>query len=142
MVDALVGTWALVATEWRRADGRHANPFGDGAIGVLTYDAAGYMTAQVMRRDRPALPPETPATLDAAFASAAAGFLAYFGTYEVDADASVVTHSVLASSFPPWVGGAHRRRFSVEGNRLTLRDDLVTSDGVAVAAATMWQRVG
>ena len=144
LVDAhhpLVGTWALTATEWKRSDGKHANPFGEGAVGVLTYDAGGYMAAQIMRRDRPSVPQATPATIDSAFASAAAGFLSYFGTYETDDADSVVVHTVIASSFPPWVGGTHRRRYAVEGDRLTLRDDLLTSDGVPVAAATIWQRV-
>lgn len=137
----LIGTWAFVASEWKRADGRHANPFGEGAVGILTYSDAGYMTVQVMRPDRPPLTPGTAATLDAAFASATPGFLAYFGSYEIDAPAGVVAHTVLGSSFPPLVGVTTRRRFAIEGDTLTLRDDLTTSDGVAVAAATVWRRV-
>jgi hypothetical protein len=137
----IVGTWAFVASEWRRADGRHANPFGEGAIGVLTYDDAGYMTVQIMRPDRPPLPEATPATLDQAFASGVPGFLAYFGTYEVDAAAGVVSHRVLASSFPAWVGASHHRRFEIAGDTLVLRDDLQAADGVAVAASTTWRRM-
>ena len=136
----LIGTWALVSSEWKRADGKHANPFGAGAIGVLTYDNGGYMTAQIMRADRP--PGPEAATIDAAFASAVPGFLAYFGTYEFDATRSVVTHTVLASSLPAWVGAQHQRRVELAGDQLTLRDDLLTLDGVAVAAATTWRRVG
>ena len=137
----LIGTWAFVASEWRRADGRHANPFGEGAVGVLTYDAGGFMAAQIMRAERPAVPADTPATIDQAFASAVAGFLAYFGSYEVDDATSVVTHTVIASSFPPWVGGQHNRRFHIDGETLVLSDDLMTADGVAVAASTTWRRV-
>lgn len=141
----LIGTWAFVASEWKRADGKHANPFGAGAVGVLTYDAAGYMSAQIMRADRPA-GPAVPPTIDAAFAAAVPGFLAYFGTYEIDEAraeaAAVVTHTVIASSFPAWVGTQHHRRFAIHGDELTLSDDLMTSDGVAVAASTTWRRVG
>jgi hypothetical protein len=82
-----------------------------------------------------------PATLDSAFAAAIPGFLAYFGTYEIDEKQCVVTHNVIASSFPPFVGTQNRRRFEIVNDQLTLRDDLMTSDGVAVAAATIWQRV-
>ncbi len=136
----LIGTWALIASEWKRADGKHANPFGAGAAGVLTYDAGGYMSAQIMRADRPP-GPDTAPTIDAAFAAAVPGFLAYFGTYEIDESRGIVTHTVVASSFPAWAGAQHHRRFVIDGDHLTLRDDLMTSDGVAVAASTTWRRV-
>jgi hypothetical protein len=139
MENPLIGTWAFVASEWKRADGKHANPFGAGSVGILTYDDVGYMSVQIMRADRPPSPRIAP-TIDAAFSSAVPGFLAYFGTYEVDAKRQVVTHSVTASTFPPFVGTQHHRRFEIEGDQLTLRDDLETSDGVPVAAATIWRR--
>jgi lipocalin-like protein len=137
---AITGTWAFVASEWRRADGRHANPFGVGAMGVLMYDGAGYMSAQIMHADRPPVTTIAP-TIDTAFGVAIPGFLAYAGTYEVDDAAGVVTHRVVVSSFPPWAGTEHRRRFSIEGDVLTLRDDLTAADGVAVAASTTWRRM-
>jgi hypothetical protein len=136
----IAGTWAFVASEWKRADGKHANPFGEGAVGLLTYDESGHMSVHIMRRGRP-LRPDLPPTIDAAFAAAVPGYLAYFGAYDVDEQRSIVTHTVIASSFPAWVGGQHQRRFEIDGERLTLRDDLVTSDGVAVAAATIWRRM-
>jgi hypothetical protein len=141
MSNPLIGTWALVSTEWKRADGKHANPFGPGAVGILTYDAAGYMAAQVMRAERPPVPDTHARDIDAAMASAFAGYIAYFGTYEIDETASVVRHRVTASAFPAWVGGEHQRRFSFDGDRLTLSDDVTASDGVAVEASTTWQRV-
>ncbi len=137
----IVGTWAFVASEWKRADGRHANPFGAGAMGVLMYDASGHMSAQIMHADRPPVTTIAP-TIDAAFGLAIPGFLAYAGTYEVDDAAGVLTHRVVVSSFPAWVGTEHRRRFVIEGETLTLRDDLTTADGVAVAASTTWRKMG
>lgn len=140
MDPALVGTWALIATEWRRADGRHANPFGDGAVGVLTYDAAGNMTAQIMRASRPVIDGGHQG-IESAMASAYPGYIAYFGTYDRDAD-GVLHHQVAGSAFPSWVGGEHARRYTIEGDTLTLMQDFSTTDGVAVAASTTWQRVG
>jgi hypothetical protein len=136
----IVGTWAFVASEWKRADGRHSNPFGAGAMGVLMYDATGHMSAQIMHADRPPVTTIAP-TIDAAFGLAIPGFLAYAGTYEIDDASGLVTHRVIVSSFPPWLGSEHRRRFEIAGDKLTLRDDLATADGVAVAASTMWQRM-
>jgi hypothetical protein len=141
MPESLIGTWALVSTEWSRADGRHANPFGDGAVGILMYDASGYMAAQVMRAERPDVPPGA-RDIDAAMAGAFPGYIAYFGTYEIDHAERVVRHGVIASAFPAWVGSEHERRFVVEGDRLTLTDDVIAADGVAVVASTTWQRVG
>lgn len=137
---AIVGTWALISSEWKRADGRHANPFGEGSVGMLTYDAAGFMAAQIMHAERPPMPGGPP-TIDQAFATAVPGFLAYFGSYEIDDPAGVVIHTVIASSFPPWVGSEHHRRFAVDGDRLTLSDELTAADGVVVAASTVWHRV-
>jgi hypothetical protein len=136
----IVGTWAFVASEWKRADGRHANPFGAGAMGVLMYDASGHMSAQIMHADRPPVTTIAP-TIDAAFGLAIPGFLAYAGEYEIDDGNAVVTHRVVVSSFPPFVGTEHRRRFTIDGDELTLRDDLTTADGVPVAAATTWRRM-
>src|SRR5262245_13394708 len=141
MSDArLVGTWALVATEWKRADGRHANPFGQNALGVLTYDAAGNMAAQIMRADRPVVEGGS-GGIEAAMASAFPGYVAYFGSYEVDAQ-GVLQHHVAGSAFPAWVGSQHARHYQIEGDRLTLMQDFVTADGIDVAASTTWQRVG
>ena len=137
----LLGTWALIATEWRRADGRHANPFGEGANGILIYDAAGYMSAQIMRVDRPAGDPAQTG-IDAAMASATPGYVAYFGAFTVDDTAGVVTHRVIGAAHPAWVGREFARRYSIEGDVLTLRDDLVAADGVSVDAATTWRRIG
>lgn len=137
----LVGTWALVATEWRRADGRHGNPFGPNAVGVLTYDDAGNMSAQVMRAERPAPPPDHANGIETAMASAFAGYIAYFGTYEIDHATNVVRHHVIGSAFPSWVGSAFNRRFAIEGDRLTLSDSVTAADGTQVEASTVWERI-
>ncbi len=141
MQNELAGTWALVASAWRRADGRHANPFGAGAAGILSYDDAGNMSAQVMRADRPPPAAGQPAGIDTAMTSAGAGYIAYFGTYEIDGTRGVVTHTVIGSAFPAWVGGTHNRRFAIDGDRLTLSDSVTAADGTAVEASTTWQRI-
>lgn len=136
----ILGTWALIATEWRRADGRHANPFGEGATGILIYDAAGYMSAQIMRSDRPK-GEASPAGIDTAMASATPGYVAYFGAFAVDEAAGVVTHRVIGAAHPAWAGREFARRYSIDSDVLTLRDDVVAADGVAVDAATSWRRI-
>jgi hypothetical protein len=136
----LIGTWALVATEWKRADARHANPFGPNAVGVLTYDDAGNMAAQIMRADRPPIA-DGHTGIESAMAAAFPGYVAYFGTYELDA-AGVLHHHVVGSAYPVWAGSEHERRYIIEGDTLILMQDFITADGVEVAASTTWQRIG
>ncbi len=138
---ALIGTWALVATEWRRADGMHANPFGANAVGILIYEASGYMSAQVMRDGRASPAEGVAAGIDSAMTSASPGYVAYFGSYVVDEAAQTVTHQIIGSAFPAWVGAKVPRRFAISGNRLTLSDSVVTADGVPAEAETTWERL-
>lgn len=137
----LIGTWALISTEWKRADGTHANPFGEGATGILIYDASGYLSAQIMHAARPAADPGPPAGIDAAMAAAVPGYVAYFGAFAVDDVAGTVTHRVIGAAHPSWVGLEFARQFAIDGDVLTLRDSLTAADGVAVAAATSWRRI-
>jgi hypothetical protein len=99
------------------------------------------MSAQIMRADRPTADPGQASGIDVAMASAIAGYVAYFGSYVADAAAGTVTHRVIGAVHPAWVGMEITRRFILEGDLLTLQDDLTTADGVAVAAATSWQRM-
>jgi hypothetical protein len=52
--ERLVGSWRLISYEVRDGDGELAGyPLGDDAAGYLIYTADGFMSVQVMRRDRP-----------------------------------------------------------------------------------------
>jgi len=48
----LVGTWKLLSWENRSADGEISYPFGEDAVGYLTYNPDGYMFVAMMRPDR------------------------------------------------------------------------------------------
>ena len=81
--DQFIGTWKLVTSEFRRSDGTIIYPYGQDALGILTYDAAGNMIVQLMRADRPAfvsgdLYNGTPEEIQAAYE----GAFAYFGRYD------------------------------------------------------------
>jgi hypothetical protein len=51
---------------------------------------------------------------------AVTGFVAYFGSYEVDDASQTVTHHVEASLVPSWVGTSLKRHFRWDGARLVL----------------------
>jgi hypothetical protein len=85
------------------------------------------MSVQVMTRDRRTSVATTAPASAIAQTSAEemrdvlAGYIAYFGTFDVDESTGTVIHHVEASLVPSWVGSAQRRTFSFSGrNRLTL----------------------
>jgi hypothetical protein len=140
--DELVGTWRLVSWESRRSDGEIVYPYGRDVIGILNYDAAGNMSVQFMRPDRPVFsisdpqkgtPTETKAAFD--------GFIAYFGTYEVNEKEGTVTHRLRGCSFPNWVGSDQTRSFEFSGNRLTVRAPSIQFGGITVSSLLIWERM-
>jgi hypothetical protein len=119
----LIGVWALQSCVRTFADGHKEYPFGEKPIGRIEYDHEGRVFALLMRPGRrstvaPGL------ELDAAsveeIREAVTGFVAYFGTYEVDDVSQTVTHRVEASLEPSWVGTSLKRRFRWDGARLVL----------------------
>lgn len=105
--ERFVGTWVLDRIEARAESGDWApakTRFGKHPIGTLTYDAAGNMAVQIMRRDRTPLSskglvegqmvrPEALALAPAEEkANAFDGYTAYFGTYLVRETEGVVIH--------------------------------------------------
>jgi hypothetical protein len=100
-----VGTWRLVS---------------DVSTGVMIYDNLGNMAVQVMPlRERHKFAGAQPTPDEAK--DAINGYLAYFGTYSVDASAHAVTHHRKGSLNPGQVGDDAVRRYEFEpGDRLVL----------------------
>lgn len=122
----LVGTWQLRGEEVRRADtgGFEPNQSSDKSIGVLVYDDAGHMAAQI---DRRAWDPQSP-------------YVAYFGTYTVDAAAGVVVHHV-ESSTNDYKGTDQKRGFELLDGGRTLVLISHRPGVVPTVARLRWQRV-
>jgi len=141
--EQFVGTWQLIASEFRRADGTVIYPYGQDAIGTLYYDAAGNMAVQLLRVDRPRFADGdrqrgTPDEIKAAFE----GSLAYFGRYEVDEEAQLVIHHVTGCSFPNWIGQPQKRFFAFAENQLTLSTPPLQVGGTTITGILRWQRSG
>ncbi len=139
--EQFMGTWKLVSSEFRRSDGQLTYPMGRDAVGIIIYDADWHMSVQIMRPDRPAFASGdhlkgTPAEIKSAFE----GFVAYYGTYQVDEKEGTVTHHVEGSFFPNWVGLALRRFFEFSGNRLTLSTPPMPMGGEQVVGLLIWER--
>ena len=139
---SLVGTWRLVSFETRYEKGEVEYPFGQNALGQLSYDTAGNMSAIVMKLGIPAfVTAERLQGTDAEVRAAFEGFIGYFGSYTIDADKGTVTHHVRGASFPNWVGGDQIRFYNFEGSRLTLSMPPRLSGGRRSENIIVWERI-
>lgn len=128
-----IGNWELLPNE-SSFEGPRATT-GRGFVGGrIMYDERGHMAAQLMRGGRPRIAPES---TDAE--QATQGYIAYYGTYEIDPAKGTVTHHVEGSTNTNWVGTALVRyfTFSDDGDRLTLK--MKNEDRVAGTLA--WTRL-
>lgn len=111
-----IGSWRLaqarLVTPARSID----HPYGKNATGRLIYDGDGYMSAQII--------------------ADAGAYGSFFGTFDVDPENGIVTHTIEGSSQPRQAGTKQRRRFRFSSDTLTLEGD--APEGRTV---TVWQRL-
>src|SRR4051812_14359347 len=133
---ALVGAWRLVSWDTTQADGSvRKSPM---SVGSLMYSDSGRMCGVLMdpNRKMPSRPPT-----DEELRSAYNGIVAYCGTYEVDAKAGFVVHSVDLEKSPSNVGIKRKRWFTLEGNRLSLKIDAAELSANQKESRLVWERV-
>jgi hypothetical protein len=131
----LIGSYKLISyTSYDQSGVPTKLPY---AAGQISYDAAGRMSAQLMRQDRPKFAAGQQAT-EAERAAAYSSYIAYFGRYEIDAEKKIVTHHVEGSISPNMVGSAMPRHyeFSPDGNSLFLS----VKNGERVTGRLQWDR--
>lgn len=133
----LVGNWTLVSYLTENRDGSRGKPYGD-AVGRLSYDEHGYMSGQVMRPGRTEVAPGEWGAQQVR--SAYAGYIAYFGTYEVNDAGDMVVHHVHGALNPGWVGGDQVRRLQFDGDLLVLSTD-VPKAGALVRHTLTWKKL-
>ena len=135
--EQLVGTWAAVSWEQKKADGAKLQQFGANPTGIAFFDAGGRYIITVMRSDRAryasnalwqGTAEENKATAD--------GTMTYFGTYLVsEVDRSIAIH-IEGSSFPNWNGADQKRFVAITGDQLTLTIRPPSGESVDV----VWKR--
>jgi hypothetical protein len=143
--DLFVGTWQLVAVHFYNAQNESIKMYGEAPRGMLIYDAQGHMNGQVMQRERPPLPKGREAeNARDEYHAILRGYIAYFGTYEVDENAGTVTHHVHGSLIPDWVGTDQIRLFEFcdDNQRLILRTPPSTLRGDVLRGELIWERAG
>lgn len=140
--EQLVGTWKLLSFKSQTSGGQVVYPFGEDAIGLLTYDVAGHMSAQLMRANRPSFVSHDPLKgTPEEFKSALTGMLAYFGTYSVNEEEGMVIHHLIGSSFPNWENKDQKRYLNFSDGALILSTPPITAGGQSITSRLIWQRV-
>jgi hypothetical protein len=119
--EQMIGTWRLQSRVTRHPDGTEIDDpaYGPNPGGYISYDRAGFMSVQFMKRDRPK-------------DVGTAGYNAYFGPYTVDEAAKTVTHHVEGNLNPAGVGQNNVREVNIEGDKLTLTIRNANSPNIAV----------
>ncbi len=139
--DKIRGAWRLVSYVVQDdRDGPVNHPLGPDAQGLIIYTHDGYMSAQLMRGDRPEYDHSDigGGTVEQA-AAAAAGYLAYSGPYVVDEDTAIVHHDVVVSLLPNWLGTVQLRHSTLTGDRLTLVAEAPVG-GATIRSTLVWAR--
>ncbi|MBZ5531932.1 MAG: lipocalin-like domain-containing protein [Acidobacteriia bacterium] len=145
--ERLVGTWKLVSRESRLATGEIIPDPALGAkpSGVLIYDAAGHVAAQLSRQGRTmdifkdecaeiTAVKTSPNTANTVF-----GYDAYFGTYTLHEAEGYVMHHLESALWPGNMGKDIKRSFTLQGDELTITFT-TTQDGKAVLRTLVWHR--
>jgi len=142
--DRLIGAWKLVSYLETPLIGSPPNyPMGERPMGIIMYTPDGYMSAQLMRPN-----PGHFASADwfkatpEEYGRVASGYFAYAGPFRVNEQKKIVTHFVLVSLFPNWIGRKQQRVAKIEGDVLHLRTaSPIQSGGQSVNAYLQWRRV-
>jgi lipocalin-like protein len=140
--DAVLGAWELVSyTIEDSPSGDTTYPLGPHPVGLIMYTGDGYMSAQLMRPDRPAFDaPEPSGGTQAQNAAAVAGYLAYSGPFQVDESTETLRHEVRVSLLPNWLGTTQVRNSHLEGDTLTLSGTNRYPNGAASTHTLLWKR--
>jgi hypothetical protein len=140
----IIGVWRLVSFVEQRPNGEvvPSGRYGPRVTGMLAYDKSGAMMAQLMNPDRPLFAADNATQGTAAEVKAAFdGYNAYFGTFSVDARASIIRHKVSGNLFPNAVGTEFVRRYRVAGDSLILELPPMAIQGEQRVVRLIWRRV-
>lgn len=118
----LIGIWRLVKSIEMKEDGSIYYPFGDDAIGYITYTAVGIMTVHIMRKNRALFSGNNLRQASAEEClQIPQDYLAYFGRYDIDTTKGIVNHTVEGSLFSNDIGKLLPRSYQFVGNRMHLK---------------------
>jgi hypothetical protein len=136
----LLGTWQLVSVEGTiTGKAQPALPYGAHPVGFLMYQSDGHMCAELNNGDPPAWKDPAKAT-DAEKITYYETFIAYCGTFKLDAQNSTVYHYPTVAWTPSYVGSTQPRPFRLEGDKLIITATKGLKDPKMAKLVLVWQR--
>lgn len=139
-VEQLLGTWHLVSIEDTVfGKTRPAVDLGTHPRGFLMYTSDGHMCATLVDGDRAAWNDATHPT-NAEKVASFDSFIAYAGTFRLDAEKSVVYHYPTVAWSPAYVGTTQVRPFRLEGDKLIITVTEGLGDPRLEKRVLVWQR--
>jgi hypothetical protein len=116
-----LGAWRVLSVTDTRSDGTEVPDLYLGAhpVGLLIYEATGYMCFGGMNPDRAKWADESSGT-PVEMATAAEGYDSYSGTYEINEARKTVIHHVRVALVPNDVGTDLVRKYEFSGSQLKL----------------------
>ena len=140
-IKRLAGVWRLLSSEFRTSNGDVIYPLGEDALGQAIFTESGYMSGQLMRQNRPLFASGDQASgTDDEIKAALQGYIAYYGSCEVDVDNKTVTTLVEGSLFPNWVGGQQLRYYELTDDRLILKTPAISYGDLEITGVLTWER--
>lgn len=115
---SIVGVWRLDELTNYQADGKPVRPLGDSPAGTFIYTPGGQLSIQIMK-----VPPRHPCEGGRTVAQGlepANGYLAYFGSYEIDYASMTVVHEVEGALDPNYVQASRERAIRLDGDTLEI----------------------
>jgi hypothetical protein len=135
--EQLVGTWTLVSSDQVRPDGTKLRQFGSDQKGINVFDANGRFFVMIASADNlqiASIGSKTNSDEDGLMVES----IAYYGTYTVNEDVTVISLHLDASTFPNQVGTDQKRTItSLTANELKYSSPAAIS---GVQVHQVWKR--
>lgn len=139
-VAQLLGTWQLVSVEGTiTGQAKPALPYGPHPLGFLMYQSDGHMCAELTNGNPPPWKDPAQAT-DAQKVAYYESFIAYCGSFRLDAKNSTVYHYPTVAWSPSYVGSTQPRPFRLEGDKLIITATHGLPDPKMEKLVLVWQR--
>jgi hypothetical protein len=118
---AFLGTWKLLSFKLINKDQTFIYPYGEKAIGYLTYTKLNHMSVHIMRSDRINCLSNDPRYItNQEKEEIAISYNGYCGKYLVESNNNTIFHYPEISSFPNGCTTALERRYEFRNNKLIL----------------------
>ena len=115
----LKGTWKLDYFKATDDEGEVIDVMGEGATGFICYSSDGWMSVEIMRKDRPRYDiPDVEGGSAEQTLAAARGLFAYGGRYSVDEENAIVYHHLEFALIPNWIGSTQKRYITKESDNV------------------------